>query len=130
MLYTNRGLLFLQNYLRVEPGTHGKLLAALEAALNQTELTPTGGAGHARASLGRRQEIIEPRLAQLKQHEGFRRWTVSGPKCVRTQAGAALHDLDPARTLPTLACEPTGKSDGACGMADPDKKKRWCRPGR
>jgi transposase len=33
----------------------------------------------------RRGEIIEPRFAQLKQHEGFRRWTVWGLENVRTQ---------------------------------------------
>ncbi len=32
-----------------------------------------------------RSEIIEPRFAQLKQHEGFRRWTVWGLEGVRTQ---------------------------------------------
>jgi hypothetical protein len=33
----------------------------------------------------RRSEIIEPRFAQLKQHDGFRRWTVWGLEGVRTQ---------------------------------------------
>lgn len=32
-----------------------------------------------------RSQIIEPRFAQLKQHEGFRRWTVWGLENVRTQ---------------------------------------------
>jgi transposase len=33
----------------------------------------------------RRREIIEPRFAQVKQHEGFRRWTVRGLEAVNTQ---------------------------------------------
>lgn len=37
------------------------------------------------ALLSRRQEIIEPRFAQIKQHEGFGRWTVWGLEAVRTQ---------------------------------------------
>lgn len=32
-----------------------------------------------------RSQIIEPRFAQLKQHDGFRRWTVWGLENVRTQ---------------------------------------------
>jgi transposase len=32
-----------------------------------------------------RSQIIEPRFAQLKQHDGFRRWTVWGLESVRTQ---------------------------------------------
>ena len=35
--------------------------------------------------MSRRQEIIEPRFGQIKQHEGFRRWTVWGLDNVRTQ---------------------------------------------
>jgi transposase len=33
----------------------------------------------------RRGEIIEPRFGQIKQHDGFRRWTVWGLEGVRTQ---------------------------------------------
>jgi transposase len=32
-----------------------------------------------------RSQIIEPRFAQIKQHDGFRRWTVWGLESVRTQ---------------------------------------------
>ena len=37
------------------------------------------------ATYARRQVIIEPRFAQLKHHDGFRRWTVWGLESVRTQ---------------------------------------------
>ena len=39
----------------------------------------------ARALWEQRSETIEPRFAQLKQHDGFRRWTVWGLDGVRTQ---------------------------------------------
>jgi transposase/ribosomal protein L18 len=38
-----------------------------------------------RAQWEQRSQIIEPRFAQLKQHDGFRRWTVWGLEAVRTQ---------------------------------------------
>lgn len=38
-----------------------------------------------RAQWEQRSHIIEPRFAQLKQHDGFRRWTVWGLEGVRTQ---------------------------------------------
>lgn len=38
-----------------------------------------------RAQWAQRSGIIEPRFAQLKQHDGFRRWTVWGLEAVRTQ---------------------------------------------
>jgi transposase len=41
--------------------------------------------GTLQAQWQRRSEIIEPRFAQLKQHDGFRRWTVWGLEGVRTQ---------------------------------------------
>jgi transposase len=39
----------------------------------------------AREQWEQRSHIIEPRFAQLKQHDGFRRWTVWGLEGVRTQ---------------------------------------------
>lgn len=37
------------------------------------------------AAYGQRKAIIEPRFGQIKQHDGFRRWTVWGLENVRTQ---------------------------------------------
>jgi transposase len=53
---------------------------AAVAAMKQ-ELEKSG----TRAQWERRSQIIEPRFAQLKQHDGFRRWTVWGLEGVRTQ---------------------------------------------
>lgn len=38
-----------------------------------------------RAQWRRRGEMIEPRFGQIKQHDGFRRWTVWGLESVKTQ---------------------------------------------
>lgn len=38
-----------------------------------------------RAQYAQRGTIVEPRFAQLKQHDGFRRWTVWGFEAVQTQ---------------------------------------------
>jgi transposase len=38
-----------------------------------------------RKNWARRREIIEPRFGQIKQHDGFRRWTVWGLDGVKTQ---------------------------------------------
>jgi transposase len=53
---------------------------AAVAAMRQ-ELEKPGN----RARWAQRSWIIEPRFAQLKQHDGFRRWTVWGLEGVRTQ---------------------------------------------
>jgi len=61
---------------QIEVGPHHAIVQAMRERLQQ----PVG-----RAAWQRRSEIIEPRFAQLKQHDGFRRWTVWGLESVRTQ---------------------------------------------
>ena len=61
---------------QLEVWPHTPLVQALRQRLSQ----PQGAATYAR-----RQVIIEPRFGQLKQHDGFRRWTVWGLDAVRTQ---------------------------------------------
>jgi transposase len=53
---------------------------AVVTAMRQKLETPL-----ARAQWQQRSHIIEPRFAQLKQHDGFRRWTVLGLEAVRIQ---------------------------------------------
>lgn len=61
---------------QIEVWPHTPAVQAMRARLEE---------GAAQTLLARRQEIIEPRFAQIKQHEGFRRWTVWGLEGVRTQ---------------------------------------------
>ena len=61
---------------QIEVWPHTPVVQALRARLREAA---------AQRLLSRRQEIIEPRFAQIKQHEGFRRWTVWGLESVRTQ---------------------------------------------
>ena len=61
---------------QIEVWPHTPVVQALRARLR---------APAAQALLRQRQEIIERCFAQLKQHEGFRRWTVWGLDNVRTQ---------------------------------------------
>jgi len=61
---------------QIEVRPHTPLVQALRARLQE----PGPAALYAR-----RQEIIERRFAQLKQHDGFRRWTVWGLEAVRAQ---------------------------------------------
>ena len=61
---------------QIEVWLHHEQVQAMRARLQE----PTQ-----RARWRSRSEIIEPRFAQLKQHDGFRRWTVWGLEGVRTQ---------------------------------------------
>ena len=61
---------------QIEIWPHTAVVQAMRQRLSQ----PQGAATYARRSV-----MIEPRFAQIKQHEGFRRWTVWGLESVRTQ---------------------------------------------
>jgi transposase len=61
---------------RIEVGPHQEQVQALRARLEE----PAG-----QAQWQCRRQIIEPRFAQIKQHDGFRRWTVWGLEGVKTQ---------------------------------------------
>lgn len=61
---------------QIEVWPHQAQVQAMRERLQQAAL---------REQWERRGEIIEPRFAQLKQHDGFRRWTVWGLEGVRTQ---------------------------------------------
>jgi transposase len=54
--------------------------AAVVQAMRQRLKTP-----EAQAQLSRRREVIERRFGQIKQNDGFRRWTVRGLEGVKTQ---------------------------------------------
>ena len=60
---------------QVEVWPHTPVVLAMRGRLS---LAP------AQASLSQRQEIFKPRFGQIKQHEGFWRWTVWGLEGVRT----------------------------------------------
>lgn len=61
---------------QIEVWPHSATVQQMRARLRQKE--------EARC-WSRRGEIIEPRFGQIKQHEGFRRWTVWGLESVRAQ---------------------------------------------
>lgn len=61
---------------QIEVWPHTPVVQAMRARLRQPE---------ALAQWQQRSQIIERRFAQLKQHDGFRRWTVWGLEAVRTQ---------------------------------------------
>lgn len=61
---------------QIEVRPHTAVVQAMRAALQ---------APATRAQWRERSTIIEPRFAQLKQHDGFRRWTVWGLEGVKTQ---------------------------------------------
>jgi transposase len=61
---------------QIEVRPHTAVVQAMRAAL-QEPLT--------RAQWRERSTIIEPRFGQIKQHDGFRRWTVWGLEGVKTQ---------------------------------------------
>ncbi|MDP4228267.1 MAG: IS1182 family transposase, partial [Bacteroidota bacterium] len=61
---------------RIEVRPHTPVVQAMRAQLQ----SPGGGALYQQRAV-----LIEPRFGQIKQHEGFRRWTVWGLEGVRTQ---------------------------------------------
>jgi len=61
---------------QIEVWPHTPLVQAMRARLQEPA---------ALALYQKRREIIERRFAQIKQHDGFRRWTVWGLESVRTQ---------------------------------------------
>ena len=61
---------------QIEVWPHTAVVQALRARLQ----TPLG-----QAQYQQRSQIIERRFGQIKQHDGFRRWTVWGLEAVRTQ---------------------------------------------
>jgi transposase len=61
---------------QIEVWPHTPVVQAMRARLRE----PT-----ALAQFRKRSQIIERRFGQLKQHDGFRRWTVWGLEAVRTQ---------------------------------------------
>lgn len=61
---------------QIEVWPHHAAVRVIKEKLEQPEV---------RAQWEQRSRIIEPRFAQLKQHDGFRRWTVWGLEGVRTQ---------------------------------------------
>jgi transposase len=61
---------------QIEVWPHHAAVAAMKEKLQQPGV---------RAQWEQRSRIIEPRFAQLKQHDAFRRWTVWGLEGVRTQ---------------------------------------------
>lgn len=61
---------------QVEVWPHTPAVQAMRQRLSQPS---------AQKIYAQRQAIIEPRFAQIKQHHGFRRWTVWGLENVRTQ---------------------------------------------
>lgn len=61
---------------RIEVAPHTATVQALRERLRQPQ---------AREQWQQRGQIIEPRFGQIKQHDGFRRWTVWGLEGVRTQ---------------------------------------------
>jgi transposase len=61
---------------QMEVWPHHHQVQAMRARLRQPA---------AQAQWQQRSQIIEPRFAQLKQHDGFRRWTVWGLEGVQTQ---------------------------------------------
>jgi hypothetical protein len=61
---------------QIEVWPHTQVVQAMRAELQ----TPLG-----QAVYQRRSQLIERRFGQIKQHDGFRRWTVWGLEAVRTQ---------------------------------------------
>jgi hypothetical protein len=76
-----------------------------------------------RAQWRERSTIIEPRLGQINQHDGFRRWTVWGLAGVKTQWSLRWAPLEFTDPLRALACKPPARN-GQCGGSNPDPSKK------
>jgi transposase len=61
---------------QIEIWPHAQVVRAMRATLQEPR---------ARSLYQQRSQIVERRFGQLKQHDGFRRWTVWGLEAVRTQ---------------------------------------------
>ena len=75
-----------------------------------------------RAQWRARRTIIEPRFGQLKQHDGFRRWTVWGLGGVKTQWALLCATLN-LRVLHSRWRAPAAKSDPPAGAGSTAGKR-------
>ena len=97
---------------QIEVWAHHAAVKAMEEKLEQPAL---------RAQWEQRSRIIEPCFARLKQHDGFRRWTVWGLEGVRTQWSVLCATLN-LRVLFRRWCR---KVQGGLGRAVTALRRVW-----